>query len=287
MKELIQRGLVWRLAGVCTLTLIIFAFMTPVMGQEIEKTYSYTLEDAIGALRVADALGDTKAAKRLARIAHSMQQSGDQRKWVTFQIQAPDGKLYQLNAPNGLTRDEVIAAIQTNQKRDEVARLEQRLANLRAQKVEPQKPTLAEKGRSMLTGILGPSNPTDCFSNYSGKARIPDAIKLLQFACFAGYSDGATGKARDAGRCILKADSFYSLEQALSIINKCSTDAATFTVFKNALYTIKDREESDRRDAARERYDRILDEQREQRLLIESGSIIVNDMAVRQFLYGK
>lgn len=269
------------------LPLMFFAPMTSVIGQEMGKTYTYTLQDAVASLRVADALGDEKAARRLANIADSIQKSSDQRKWVTYQISAPDRKLYQLKAPNGLTREEVMAALKTHQRRDEMAKLEQNAADLRAQKVEPQQPTLAEKGRSMLSGILGPSSPSDCFSNSSGKARIPDAIDLLRYACIAGYSDGSSGKVRDAGRCIVKSDTFYSLDQSLAIVNKCTTDAATFTIFKNALYTKKESEERDRRDDARERYDRILDEQRDQRLLIESGSIILNDMSVRQFLYGK
>jgi len=285
--KLFECGLVLRLAGIFTLALFLFAAMTSVVAQEMGKTYTYTLEDAAFALRVSNAVGDTKAARRLAQIAHFMQQSSDQRKWSTFQITAPDGKRYEVNGPSQLTRDDVIAVIKTRQKQEETARLEQKLANLRAQNVEPQQATLTEKGRSMLSGILGPSSPAECFSNYGGKVRIPDAIELLKSACIAGYSDGSSGKVRDAGRCIVKSDTFYSLEQSLATVNKCTTDAATFTIFKNALHSMKDREESDRIDDAGERYNRILDEQRAQRLLIESGAAILNDMSVRQLLYGK
>ena len=273
---------------------VILAFLTILLlsisnavGQEVRKTYLFTLQDALSALQISDALGDVKAARRLAKIARSMQQSNDQSKWVVYEITAPDGKLYQLKGPQGLTRDEVISSLQTHQADEKIARLEQKIADLRAQKVESHEPTLTEKARAKLSGVLGPSNPQECLSTHGDKVRIPDAFELLQLACTVGYSDGYAGKARDAGRCIAKSEGFYSLDQALKVVNKCSPDAATFTAYKNALYRKVDREASDRADAAEARYDLMLNEQRQLRMLIESGSLILNDLQMRQFLYGK
>ena len=287
MKRASPPSLLKGLKGLSSALLVSLLLTAPARGAEPVTTHIYTLNDAVAALRLADAQGDVKAARRLARIASAMQSSPNQLRWVVYEIDDPKGRRHEIKAPEGVQRAELISALKNRIESDERKRLKERLAEIRAQKFEPKGPSQADSFGAKMARLWGPSDPAECYAKHSEKLKIPDAVNLLQLACNLGYSGGYRSEWQEAGRCVAKSEGVYSLEQGLGIISRCTSDVGAFTALRKALYKRQDREREERAEAAEERYNQLLLGQQEQRSLLESNSQRLNDLTTQRFLYGK
>ena len=83
-----------------------------------------------------------------------------------YQITGPDGNLYEIEGPEGATRQQVIAAVQKRMASQEEAGVEARLQQLRAEREELLKPKPTVGG-----------NVKEAF-----KGLVPGAIGLLETA---------------------------------------------------------------------------------------------------------
>jgi hypothetical protein len=207
---------------------------------------------------------------------------------VIYEVKAPDGTVYEVEGPEGASEADLFAAVRKQMREERYAeedriRAERRAARQKAQQAEQAQQnerTLVEKIGSSVAGVFRSQTPSECMSENSKKIRFPDASNLLMYACGIGYSPNSSAAARDAGRCITKAETFFALEQSLAIINKCTKDAAVFLFFKNALYA---KSESDRSERELEREDlaesRLKDLMDSERQRLESGTFTVFDQA--------
>lgn len=119
---------------------------------------------------------------------------------------------------------------------------------------------------SVNAGILGPSDPSECFEKYAPKVRLPDALNVVRNACVLGYdSENKDPPTNKVGRCIVKGSSeMYSFESTKKIINKCTKNIPwAFNFFNNQL--MANINEQVERSARERRYNqaRIEDELRE------------------------
>jgi len=132
-----------------------------------------------------------------------------------------------------------------------------------------------------VNSMRGLSSGDACIEKYIGEVRLPDARKVLSFACYFGYEsaalDGVDNKAnyRAASRCVVAGvDRLFSFEATLSLINSCTRSMAAgaeiFQTFRRYLY-------ADQEEAQRKR-DRALVElsQRGQTGVVDSGLILMN-----------
>jgi hypothetical protein len=83
-----------------------------------------------------------------------------------YQITGPDGNLYEIEGPEGATRQQVIAAVQKRMASQEEAGVESRLQQLRAEREELLKP------KPTVGGNI----------KEFGKGLVPGAINLLESA---------------------------------------------------------------------------------------------------------
>jgi hypothetical protein len=83
-----------------------------------------------------------------------------------YQITGPDGNLYEIEGPEGATRQQVIAAVQKRMSSQEDTNLESRLQQLRAEREELLKP------KPTVGGSI----------KEFGKGLVPGAINLLETA---------------------------------------------------------------------------------------------------------
>ena len=204
---------------------------------------------------------------------------------VIYEVTAPDGTVYDVEAPDGASEQDLISAVARQRAKDRIAKIRERNAQRlaaakQAQQAQQNERTLVEKIGSPVAGVFRSQTPSECMSENSKKIRFPDASNLLMYACGIGYSPNSSAAARDAGRCITKAETFFALEQSLAIINKCTKDAAVFLFFKNALYA---KSESDRSERELEREDlaesRLKDLMDSERQRLESDTFTVFDQA--------
>ena len=77
---------------------------------------------------------------------------------------------------------------------------------------------------NVSAGILGPSDPGECFEKYWPKVRLEDARDVVMRACGVVYgANDFNDEVKIVSRCILKkSENMYSFESSLKAINNCT-----------------------------------------------------------------
>ena len=133
-----------------------------------------------------------------------------------YQITGPDGNLYEIEGPEGATRQQVIAAVQKRMASQEEAGVEARLQQLRAEREELLKPkptvggNVKEAFKGLVPGAVGLLEtagtgiasmlPDDTEKAAREKIKELAGIAKKPFEAGAGYEDSIGRKDRKSTR---------------------------------------------------------------------------------------